>query len=154
MSTQGNDLRSPAALAGRLTPVGDEREQLTARHLARARQCCSDILGLAEECAPSTRVLIAYLVLLHDALAVLSVSGWRVAPSASHVDAQVLDVLATTLVNESSLADAVRLVSSTREAELEGCFATEETARTIQTTALDVHGAIELRFSRKSTSRM
>lgn len=138
--------RFPASLVPRLTSAGDEREQLTARHLERARQCCFDLLGLGDRCAPSTRVLVAYSVLLHDALAVLASVGWRVAPSESHVDMEVLEVLATHADMKPRLSQGVRLVAATRERELYGSFANDEQARYIQATGLDVHGFVELQL--------
>lgn len=147
MSTWGNDFRISAALAARLTPAGDEREQLTARHLERARQCCFDLLTLTDECAPSTRVLVAYLLVLHDALAVLASLGWRVAPSDSHVDTEILEALATRSDIKPRVSEGVRIIAATREGELDGSFASDAQARHMQAIGLDVHGFIELQLA-------
>lgn len=135
------------ALAGRLTPASEDREQLIGRHRERAQQCCLDLLRLTDAAAPSTRVLMAYLVLLHDALAVLAFWGWRVAPSSDHADVEVLDVLMSADGVGPHLAHGVYQVVAARKAELEGSLATDGQARSMQVTALDVHRLLESRWS-------
>lgn len=144
MSKQGLDFNIPSALARRLTRTGDEQELLVQRHLGRARQCCSEVMRLPDECAPSTRVLVAYLVLLHGGLAVLAASRWRVAPCDSQADAQVLEILAPALGLRTELSEGMHRVVAAREAELRGVFANERAARLMQSVAIDVHGLVEL----------
>jgi len=145
MAMLRENLKVSPALARRLTPAGEDREQLIARHLERATQCCLDLLRLTHEAAPATRVLMAYLVLLHDALAVLASQGWRVAHSTDHVDAEVLDVLKSADAMSPHLVNSVDQVVAAREAELEGSFADDGLARSIQDTALAVHRLVESR---------
>jgi len=139
-------VRFPASLLPRLTSAGDEREQLTARHLECGRQCCFDLLRFADRWAPSTRVLVAYLALLHDALAVLASVGWRVTPSDSHADTEVLEALAMHADMKPRLSEGVRLVATTRERELDGSFASDEQTRYIQATVFAVHRFVELQL--------
>jgi hypothetical protein len=144
MSIQIGDFTISSALSARVTPTEEGREPLTARHLERARRCCFELTQLADDCVPSTRVLVAYHVLLHDALAVLAFSGWRVAPPDTHADGQVLEVLAMAGDMKPRLSEGVRLAAAARESELGGVFASDDQARFVQATALDVHGLIEL----------
>ena len=136
-------LKVSPELAGRLTRAGEDREQLIERHRERAKQCCLDLSRLTDEAAPATRVLMAYLVLLHDALAVLASWGWRVAPSPNHSDAEVLGVLKGADGMTLQLAHGVYQVVAAREAELQGSFATDGLARSMQVTALDVHRLVD-----------
>lgn len=127
-----------AAFAARLMRVGDDAEQLTKRHLERAQQCCME-LSSSDFLSVSSRVLVAYLALFHDALAVLAHRGWRVSPVERHADDDVLEALIRLAALEPQLGREVRSAAATRDAELEGSFPSEGQARQIHAAALEVH---------------
>jgi hypothetical protein len=59
---------------------------------------------------------------------------------------EVLEALATHADMKPRLSQGVRLIAATRERELYGSFASDEQARYIQATGLDVHGFVELQL--------
>jgi hypothetical protein len=127
-----------AAFAARLMRAGYDAEQLTKRHLERAQQCCME-LSSSDSLAVSSRVLVAYLALLHDALAVLAHRGWQVSPDEGQADDEVLEALIRLAALKPQLACAVRFAAATRHAELEGLLPLEKQARELHGAVLEVH---------------
>lgn len=133
-----------ADFASRLSLAGDEGTQLTKRHLERAQQYCRELSSAPMKLGVSTRVLVGYLALLHDALAVLAHRGWQVSPDDRHADDDVLEALIRLAALEPQLAHGVRSSIAIRQAELEGSLPTEEHAQKVRLAALEAHRRISL----------